>query len=191
MAYFQGERVSTYWAVVLQEAYDQGVHFTVTSGQRTIAEQARLYYNPPAGTPRVAKPYPTAPHIRVGRQDHAIDVASFDGGETRLQAWLRNQGARTSNPVGGEAWHLEINASDLKKLYNRFKDPFPGYPADEKRWLLEYDRLKAANHDKNRRQVLVRVMTEKRKSIWHEAGLTGWHKNNRIKRYASLRARTK
>jgi hypothetical protein len=31
-----------------------------------------------------AFPLPTAPHIRLGRQAHAIDVNSLDGGETRF-----------------------------------------------------------------------------------------------------------
>lgn len=184
MASFRGYRVSTYWKVVLDAAEKAGVQFTVQSGKRTMAEQWRLYRNPPAGTPLVAYPSPNAPHIRVGRQDHALDQG---GG---LAAWLRKQGVRVSFPVPGEPWHLEANGADLKRLYKKLRNPFAGYPADEQRWLTEYDALKKAKRDKPRRKVLVRYMTQRRRDIFRAAKKTGWRKSNRIKRYASLRART-
>ena len=120
MPTFQGKRVSAQWFVVLTEA-SRHVRFTLTSGQRTMAEQQALYNLYKSGRGNLAAfPSPTAPHIRVGRQDHAIDVNALDGGETRLQRWLEQQGARASNPVRGEAWHMEINPADLAMLAKRF-----------------------------------------------------------------------
>lgn len=185
MATFRGKRVSTYWKTILDAADRAGVDFYLTSGQRTLAEQWALYRNPPAGTPIVAFPSPTAPHVRTGRQDHALDQG---GG---LAAWLRKQGVRVTFPVNGETWHLEVPASDLRRLYLRLKNRFPGYPDDEVRWLTEYDHLKKVDRDKDRRRVLIRYMTKRRQDIWRAAKKSGWRKNNRIKRYASLRARTR
>lgn len=184
MASFRGIRVSTYWKTVLDAAEKAGVDFTLQSGQRTMREQWALYRNPPPGTPLVAFPSPNAPHIRLGRQDHALD----QGGN--LAEWLHKQGARISFPVAGEPWHLEINGKDLKRLYTKFKNPFVGYPPDEQRWLREYDLLRRANRDRPRRKVLQAVMRDRRKAIYREAQKTGWRKNNRARRYASLRARS-
>ena len=70
-------------------------------------------------------------------------------------------------------------------------DPFQSYTDSELRWIREYDKLKRANQDKPRREVLRRVMTEQRKRIWRAAQTSGWDKANRRARYASLLARTK
>lgn len=124
MATFQGKRVSKQWDVVLTEAA-QHVRFQLNSGQRTLAEQWRLYRLYRSGRGNLAAfPNPNAPHIRTGRPNHALDVNSLDGGETRLQNWLRARGARANNTVRGESWHLEVPAADLRKLYNRYKHEF-------------------------------------------------------------------
>jgi predicted chitinase len=70
-------------------------------------------------------------------------------------------------------------------------DPWRGYTASELRWMREYDRLKAAGRDPDRRRVLRRVMTEQRKRVWRAAqGPGGWDHANRRARYRSLLART-
>jgi hypothetical protein len=155
-----------------------------------MAEQWVLYRAYQRGGTLAAFPSPNAPHIRVGRQAHAIDVNSLDGGENRLQAWLRHQGVRAENTVAGESWHLEVPEADLKRLAARLTDPFKGYPEDEVRWMREYDALKRAGRDRTRREVLQRVMKQRRQEIFRAASKDGWHKNSRTKRYASLRART-
>lgn len=71
--------------------------------------------------PLTAKPTPFAPHILVGRANHAIDVNALDGGEARLQRWLESHGATVTNPVPGEAWHMVISGRDLARLYHKFK----------------------------------------------------------------------
>ena len=116
---------------MLTAARKDGVQFTVTSGHRTLREQAALFrrnmqrvgtrWARRPGRPLTAFPSPTAPHIRVGRSAHALDVDALDGGEARLQRWLQRQGARPTNPVPGEAWHLEVPPADLKKLWRRFR----------------------------------------------------------------------
>lgn len=197
MPTFQGKRVSDYWKVVLDAAADAGVRFQLNSGQRTMAEQEALVRQKgvwsPSNRTGAARPSSTAPHIRVGLQNHALDVDTFaqGGGETKLQEWLQDQGARVTNPVPGEPWHMEVSSADLTKLYRKFKDPFVGYPADEKRWLREYDDLKRHNKNAPRRLVLRVVMAARRRSIFREANKTGWNKARRRDRWESLKARTK
>lgn len=126
---FQSKRVSRYWHIVLTAAAAAGVRFTLNSGQRTMREQWALYRqnmtggHPKPGYPLTAVPTPWAPHIRVGRQDHAIDVDYLDGGETRLQRWLEEHGVHPTNPVRGETWHMELPAAELRALAIRFDRP--------------------------------------------------------------------
>jgi hypothetical protein len=129
-------RVSREWAIVLTAADRAGVAFTLNSGHRTFAEQAELRRRYLAGTGNLAAvPSHAAPHIRTGRPDHAIDVDALDGGETRLQRWLERQGARPTNPVRGEAWHVELPLADLRRLASRLA--LPPLKPDEKRAAAE------------------------------------------------------
>ena len=119
-------RVSRRWRTVLREADHAKVAFHVTSGHRTMGEQQALYNQnmsggrPRPGRPLTAVPNRNAPHIRLGRADHAVDVDALDGGARRLAAWLRKQGAHPTFPVPGEAWHIELPAHELKALADRF-----------------------------------------------------------------------
>ena len=124
-------RVSKRWLVVLRAADRAGVGFTVNSGHRTMREQWRLFrqnmrwngwkWVPKPGRPLTAYPSPTAPHIRVGRANHALDVNTLDGGETRLERWLDRPGIDAENTVRGEAWHLELSGRELWKLWRRYR----------------------------------------------------------------------
>lgn len=117
---FDGRRVSREWDVVLTAARKAGTGFQLNSGRRTMNEQWALYRAYRNGTGNLAAvPSPNAPHIRVGRIDHALDINSLDGGETRLQQWLEKQGGHPTNPVRGESWHLEMPAADLRRLAAR------------------------------------------------------------------------
>lgn len=197
MPTFQGKRVSEYWKVVLDAAWDDGIRFQLNSGKRTMDEQRELVRSKGLWSHRnpqgAAAPSPYAPHIRVGRQDHALDVDTdaYDGGEARLQRWLENRGVTVRNTVPGEPWHMEVSAADLSKLYRKLRDPFWGYPADEKRWIREYDALKRANKNQARRSVLRFVMGRRRRSIYRAASKTGWDRARRRARWNSLKARTK
>jgi len=193
MGSFQGKRVSGDWEVVLEAAWEDGVRFQLNSGQRTLQEQQVLYDKMLNGTGNLAaRPSRDAPHIRVGRDAHALDVDSFAyrGGENRLQAWLKKQGTNPRNTVPGESWHLEITESELNRLAKRLSAKWKDYTPSEKRWIEEYDKLFRARKDKPRREVLRRVMKEQRQNIWQEAQKSGWRRSNRVKRYASLRARS-
>lgn len=71
----------------------------------------------------------------------------------------------------------------------------PAYvPADEARWVREYEALRRKHSPwaSMRRRVLVRYMTKRKKLIFHlaEAKKNGWKVLNREARIAALRART-
>jgi hypothetical protein len=111
-----GNRVSRDWYWVLLGARASGhVAFLVTDGRRTMAEQAARVAAQgiwsPSNPHGAAVPSPTAPHIRIGRQDHALDVNALDGGIDRLRAWLGQQGLPTTLTVPGEPWHVEANSA--------------------------------------------------------------------------------
>jgi hypothetical protein len=193
MTSFQGKRVSAQWAVVLTAAAADGVNFRLNSGQRTFSEQAALYRLYQSGRGNLAAvPSHTAPHIRTGRADHALDVDMFAGdGVQSLARWLRKQGAAVAWTVPGEGWHIETPHGDLERLAKQLADPLAGYTPAEVRWIGEYDDLKRRDVDVNRRKVLRRVMTEQRRKIWRAAqDPGGWDTQRRRDRYASLKART-
>lgn len=192
------DRVSAQWYAVLSAAKADGVRFLVTDGHRTMGEQQQRWDTfQRFGRPVAARPSPTAPHIRSGRPDHAIDVNALDGGAGRLAAWLRSHGAGATFPVPGEAWHIEVPREDLERLAARFSDPLAGFPAKERRWINGYDklvRLKHAGHDpadgSERRIRLRGLMTARRKAIWRAAHQSGWNHLKRRARYRSLLVRT-
>lgn len=116
MGYFDGNRVSGPWRVILTFARNEGVDFHLNSGRRTLAEQWKLYRAYQAGGTLAAYPSPTAPHIRVGRPDHALDVQQDGtGGRARLQKFLAARGLTTSLTVPGEDWHIE--ADSIRALF--------------------------------------------------------------------------
>jgi hypothetical protein len=193
------DRVSDEWFAVLSAARREGVAFSVTDGHRTLAEQRdRFAVFQRFGRPVAARPSPTAPHIRTGRPDHAIDVNALDGGAARLAAWLRRKGARATFPVPGEAWHVEVPQPDLERLARRLSDPLAGFPEKERRWIVSYDALRRQKHSghdtaqaSEERARLRRLMTTRRKAIWHAAQTSGWNRLNRSARYEALKSRTR
>jgi hypothetical protein len=193
------DRVSTEWLAVLNAARRDGIAFMVTDGHRTMAEQRDRYaVYQRFGRPLAARPSPTAPHIRTGRPDHAIDVNSLDGGAGRLAAWLRRKGANATFPVSGEPWHLEVPRADLQRLALQVSDPLSGFPAKERRWIVSYDALvkqKRAGRDTQEamesRVRLRGLMTARRKAIWHAAQESGWNRLHRSARYEALNSRTR
>src|ERR1700754_759061 len=93
---FRGKSVSREWAAVLSAAAKDGVNFTLNSGHRTMAEQQQLVNRQglfgPGNPHGAARPSATAPHIREGRIDHALDVDALDGSAQRLPARGRGDG---------------------------------------------------------------------------------------------------
>jgi hypothetical protein len=120
---FQGHRVSTSWDLALTHAQRMGVHFQLNSGRRTMAEQWFLWRNrgKPGFAKLVAFPTPNAPHIRVGRQAHSLDVDTHAGGETHLQRFLAKEGLHPVNDVAGEPWHITVGERELRRYAKRVR----------------------------------------------------------------------
>lgn len=152
---YYGRCVSREWAIVLRAADAAGVRFTVTSGHRSMGEQQRLYDLYRSGRGNLAAvPSSNAPHIRVGRSDHAIDVNALDGGAARLSTWLRASGVRAAFPVRGEPWHIEVPAADLRALASRLGNPHAPrryLTARERRLVIEIRSLRKHRRDVARR----------------------------------------
>lgn len=122
---FRGKSLSDDWYAVLSAAAADGVYFILNSGHRTMDEQWYLYNGYRAGKPGfnlAAYPSETAPHIRVGRQDHALDIN--DNTVATLRGWLSSHGVRTHMNVPGETWHMEVlSASELHALADKLRAP--------------------------------------------------------------------
>ena len=127
-----------------------------------------------------------------GTSNHGWAIA-VDAPDARAQAWLlrrcvefgwsHDEGLRV-----GEAWHFRYVGASTGLLRKLSQEASPLTDA-EKRWVKEYDHLKAQNLDRDRRLVLRRVMTEQRKRIWRAAQKDGWTRA-RKQRYKALLART-
>jgi hypothetical protein len=109
--YFKGKRVSAAWFTVLTFAAPY-VSFQVNSGRRTLAEQWVLYRAWLKFRQVLAAfPNPNAPHIKLGRPDHALDVDQYVGdGTDGLMRWLAARGCPCSKTVSGEGWHFEADS---------------------------------------------------------------------------------
>lgn len=92
--------------VICTEAIRRGViePEDLNEGRRTLAEQWHFYRNQP---PRAAFPSPNAPHIWVGRNNHAIDGNSMNGAVQRLAQFYRGLGINVVFNVPGENWHFQ------------------------------------------------------------------------------------
>jgi hypothetical protein len=119
--WFGGRRVSGSWGIVLTQAAKL-TSFHLNSGRRTMSEQWYFYTHQP---PPAAYPNANAPHIRQGREAHALDVATGDGGVYRLAAILRRWGVYPRWTVRGEPWHIEITEAELARLTRRFRRTSP------------------------------------------------------------------
>jgi hypothetical protein len=128
-----------------------------------------------------------------GTSNHGWGIA-VDCPSGRAQAWMRQHAHRFgwSNAEGrrvGEPWHWGYVGGYRPKI-----DRLSGYRSDEVRWIRELDKLtrkkRKSARDTQRVRVLRRVLTERRKAIWHAAQRTGWQIGLRRKRYNSLLART-
>lgn len=115
------EEVSAEWHTFLTAARADGVRFVLNEGHRTLARQT-YFYNCML-TKRcnngnlAAFPSPTAPHIRTGRIDHALDSDEMGA----LIAYGRKVGVAISLTVVGEPWHGEAPADQLRQFAARRK----------------------------------------------------------------------
>ena len=123
-----GELVSVQWKTACVEL---GLSH-VNEGKRTLRRQTFFWNCGPSrccccnNCNLAAFPSPFAPHIRVGRIDHALDTADGAGDERKLNA----AGISASRPAGAgtdrwEPWHVEASASDLRRFHRKH---------DKKQW---------------------------------------------------------
>lgn len=127
-ARFHGKRVSKKWYVVLKHMEHAGVVFALNSGHRSMLEQTKMFrqnmhlvggrWVPRPGKPLTAFPSPTAPHVRTGRADHALDLT----GVPAVARHLRGVHHCTPTfPVPGEFWHLELPSDQLTRLWRELR----------------------------------------------------------------------
>lgn len=128
-----------------------------------------------------------------GTSNHGWAIA-VDCPSPRAQAWIRKHGRRygwswDEGKRVGEVWHFRYVGG-----YRHPRSALSGYPKDELRWIREIDRLlrkkKPTAAQAKRIATLRRVMTDRRKLIWHAAQKSGWAMLKRRARYKSLKART-
>lgn len=193
-----GIPVSRAHYIILEAAEQGGVHFVVNDGRRTEAIQRQRIAKhglwSPSNPHGAAPARQSSPHIKYGKANHAIDCDMYrptSGGQRRLAAFYARNGCPVYFNVPSEGWHFDpTDEGKLIAIARKLDDPHRGFPADERRWMDEYDRLKSQDKDRGRRGVLRRYMTERRKSIWRAAQDSGWEKLSRRERYAALLART-
>lgn len=117
---FDGERLSVPWHRILTAARRSGAWAGhLNEGHRTMARQQWLYDHRGRSDlgigDTVAKPSDSAPHIRTGRKDHAIDVTDSQA----LIDYAARKGIRLERTVRGESWHLEAKTADWESLAAR------------------------------------------------------------------------
>lgn len=117
------ELVSKVWSVVLHDMYADGVRANVNEGKRTMGRQAELVRQlgvwSPSNPTGAARPSTSAPHIREGRFDHAIDF----GNDWQAFVWLLEHGLQPARTVPGESWHIECPAHLLLAYYRERTRP--------------------------------------------------------------------
>jgi hypothetical protein len=117
MAYtkHRGKRVSPAHKTMLaayEHQYGRAVH--INQGARTLREQAAFYaHYLRYGRPLAARPWGGAPHIKWGKQHHALDINAPEPAHS-VAAFYRAHGVPVAFNVRGEAWHMDT--LDEKKL---------------------------------------------------------------------------
>lgn len=118
--YFNGKRVSRSHYALLKEAEKRGILNHINQGRRTLAEQWgfwRIYQRD--GWPIAAYPTPAAPHIKWGREHHALDID--DGVVDRVAAFYRSEGIPVAFNVSREPWHMDtLNEGALKRAAQKY-----------------------------------------------------------------------
>jgi hypothetical protein len=147
-----GEFVSREWALVIHDARADGVYCPVTEGRRTLIRQQYFWNCGPNGCcccnncNLAARPSIFAPHIRVGRIDHAVDF----GNDEDIFDWLQRNGLHPVRTVGGESWHIEVSAANLRAYWRkhntaaktaRLLKPLPKHVEVAAKWLLHHRKV--------------------------------------------------
>lgn len=115
-AYHHGKRVSVSHAVVLA-GYEKasGRTIYINQGRRTLREQGAFYATYLRyGRPLAARPYPGAPHIKYGKEHHALDIN--DDVASGVAGYYRGLGIPVAFNVRGEPWHMDtLDEAALKR----------------------------------------------------------------------------
>lgn len=83
----------------------------INQGARTIAEQTVFWLHfLRFGSPRAARPFPGAPHIKGGANNHAMDINAPQP-VSSVAAFYRAHGVSVAFNVPGEPWHMDTLSS--------------------------------------------------------------------------------
>jgi D-alanyl-D-alanine carboxypeptidase len=147
------------------------------SSARSVDSQ-RWFWNhrPPAAAPPGTSNHGWGLAVDVRTRVAAAWIASHG----HRFGWSWDEGRRV-----GEWWHFRYVGG-----YRPRPSPLAHLTRAERRWVQEYDRLKAAGRDIDRRRELRRAMRERRDEIAAAAAESGWDVNQRRRRHRSLLART-
>lgn len=124
LAWAPGKPMSRQWHRLLLDVHAKHhVRAEVDSAHRTMSEQLALVRQKgvwSSSNPHGAA-FPTlwAPHIRVGRADHAIDFNDNSGNRADVQHAAAQLGVTLTQTVPGEPWHLEANRRQLRRYAKR------------------------------------------------------------------------
>jgi hypothetical protein len=165
-----GELVSPAWAVVLKDMRKAGVDFGINEGHRTLARQ-KFFWDCFVcqccnNGNLAARPTPWAPHIRVGRADHAVDFSNPEA----VMSWLHRAGLKPTRPAGAgtdrwEPWHIEVDRAALMAYAKAHKgDRFDTLPKHVERAVRRF--IGARNTVRNRVEDRDRVDSHAKKAEW-------------------------
>ena len=103
----RGKRVSpAHEAMLVAYEKSQG-SVNINQGARTIAEQTGFWLHYLRyGFPLAARPTPAAPHIKYGRQHHAMDINAPQPAHS-VADFYRAHGVPVAFNVSSEAWHMD------------------------------------------------------------------------------------
>jgi lysozyme len=128
----------------------------------------------------------------IGASTHvgqALRARQWQAAADALLAWDKAGGVSVAG--------LTRRRKAERALFLSVDDPLGDYPADERGWIREYDRLRRAGSNQARQNQLRAAMADRRKKIWRVAQPkaaggdgNGWDFKQRRARYASLVART-
>ena len=190
--HWDGEEFSTAWYWVIRAAVRDGIIkiTDVNDAHRSMQLQAQRVREhglwSPSNPTGAAPPTPSAPHIRIGREDHALDIQTSAVG--RIMWWLAHNGVRTHRPVldasGQEPWHVEaVDEAALsrfgRRCYERLRQP--RFTAREKR-LMNAPNTRRTRLALRAQARLVQVAARRSRS---RRG--GWDRYDRVNRFQALR----
>lgn len=185
---WDGEEFSWAWYWILRAAVADGVLkiTDINDGHRSMALQAERVRQfglwSLANPTGAAAPSPDAPHILVGRPNHALDVQTTV--IQRLVDWLARHRVFATRPISTEPWHLWVDNADAlvrfaRECHERLRAP---RYSDRERKLLAGRRTRRNRLALRTQARAVQVAARKPRRL-----RGGWDRYDRSKRFAGLR----